>query len=381
MKIVQCSKCGRYIHETTKCFHCGNTVDFIKISNIAVHENVAQEFKRMERLIGDKRFDEAIDLSYRVIEWMPNFASIFWLRLLAKNKCSSAIELLSIGFSCDVDPDFCNALRFSVGEEHAAYEDIQKIIYKIRKLLESRIVEHECMCKYDTNIMQIKSSIQKEIDGRKQKLFLLWSDLDDTERSLYELEVNCRLLMKEHRTSLLKASQDASAIRSSTYYIDECTADKLHAMQIQMGKTLQQSETSKSSIESMKYQHPWVKAFNDLVTQRNKQVKLINAEIESLVSYEQTVQKTISAIKHIESFHKAALNAAEKYNFTYAAALLGIEAYNQILCSAGVVIGSSINMFSEKLKQLQEAGSTNNSNTGDDIGVEDYYATWGQNED
>ena len=279
MKIVKCSKCGKYIHKATRCFHCGNTSGFEEVGGVTVHENVVSEYTRMEVLIEDKKYDEAIILSYTVLEWMPNLAGVFWLRLLAKNKCSTAIGLISKGFPCDEDADFCNALSFSIGEEHSAYVDIQNIVYEIRNSLKREISAHEYKCKSDTKIMQIKRTMQGEIDTRKEKLFSLWSDLEETEHSLYELEMDCRLLIKEHQIGLEEAAQAAAAIKSETYRMKECTADKLHSFQVRMGNVLQQSESSKDSIERMKKQHPWVKSFSDLVSQRNLKVKLIKSEI------------------------------------------------------------------------------------------------------
>ena len=307
MNIMKCTRCGKYIHKANQCFHCGNTSEFVEIKNIAVHENIASEYTHMEILVEDKKYDEAITLSYAILEWMPNLASVFWLRLLAKNKCSTAIGLISKGFSYDEDPDFCNALRFSIDEEHSAYLDIQQIVSEIKKLLTTQISVHEYKCKSDTNIMQIKDSMAKEIDVRKQKLFSLWSDLEKTEHSLYSLEMDCRLLMKEHQAGLERAAQDASAIKAEAYRMEECPADKLHSYQVKMGNILQLSESSKASIENMKRQHPWVKAFSDLVSQRDQKVELINSEISSLKSYKRTIQQTLDNIEYIESRHKKAL--------------------------------------------------------------------------
>lgn len=375
MKIVKCSKCGNYIHKADKCFHCGNTSGFEETEAAAVHENVSQDYARMEVLVEDKKFDEAISLSYTILEWMPNLAGVFWLRLLARNKCTAAVELICKGFPCEEDPDFCNALRFSTGEEHRAYEDIQKAVSEINHLLKSEINENEYRCKSDTNIMRIKRTMQDEIDDRQQKLFALWSDLEDIEHSLYAIEMDCRLLTEEHQTGLEKAVQAASAIKVETYRREECSEDKLHSFQVKLGNVLEQSESSKDSLERMKKQHPWVKTFSDLVSQRNQKVNLINSEIASLANYEQAVQRTITEIESIESRHKAALAAVDEYHFQAAADILGAAAFNQILRSAGVSAGSSIITSSTFSVDAQPAGSDDEMNSGDD------FASWGLSED
>ena len=381
MKIVKCPKFGKYIHKAVKCFHCGNTAGFEEISSVEVHENVVQEYARMDVLIEDKKYDEAIALSYTILEWMPNLAGVFWLRLLAKYKCSTAIDLICKGFPCDEDADFCNALDFSTDEEHSAYEDIKAAVSQIRIALKKEISEHEYSSKSATDIMQIKKTMQGEIERRKEKLFSLWSDLEDTEHSLYALEMDCRLLTKEHQTGLEKSAQAAAAIKSEAYRLEECTAEKLHSLQVRMGNVLQQSESSKDSIDSMKKQHPWVKSFSDLVTKRNEKVRLINSEISSLSSYERTVQQTVSEIERIESRHRTALIAADKYDFTDSAALLGTNAFNDVLRSAGVGVGSSVSIVSEEKVSSTKVDEMQLGDADTEMDMEDYYAAWGLNED
>lgn len=381
MKIVRCPKCGKYIHKAVKCFHCGNTAGFEEISGSDVHENITQEYARMDILIEDKKYDEAIALSYTILEWMPNLAGVFWFRLLARYKCSTAIDLICKGFPCYEDSDFCNALDFSVDEEHSAYEDIKETVSQIRVSLKKEISEHEYSSKSATDIMRIKKTMQGEIERRKEKLFSLWSDLEDAEHSLYALEMDCRLLMKEHQTGLEKAAQAASAIKSEAYRMEECTAEKLHSLQVRMEYVLQQSESSKDSIDSMRKQHPWVKSFSDLVTKRNEKVRLINSEISSLSSYERTVQQTISEIERIESRHKTALIAADKYDFMNAVALLGTSAFNDVLRGAGVGVSSSVSIVPGEKFSSTEVDETQSGDADDEMDMEDYYAAWGLSED
>lgn len=181
MKIVKCPKCSKYIHKANRCFHCGNTTGFDDVDIPQIHENVVAEYSKVESLVESKRFDEA--LSHTVIEWMPNLAGIFWLRLLAKNKCTSAAELIEKGFNCEDDADLCNALTFSTGAEHSIYLDIQNMVIAARKVLKEEISTHEYNCKMKTNIFQIKKTMQGETDSRKKKLFSLWSDLEETEHA------------------------------------------------------------------------------------------------------------------------------------------------------------------------------------------------------
>ena len=313
-----------------RCYHCGSTTGFDEVVQVPVHENITAEYARMNMLVENRKFDEAIALSYLVLEWMPNLAGAFWLRLLARKQCSTAFELIRKGFPCNDDPDFCNALCFSSDEEHCAYVDIRNMVSEGRSALMKAVADHETKCKAKTNIMQVKRTMQGEIDARKQKLFSLWSDLEDLEHSLYILEMDCQLLIKEHQTTLERSVQSAAAIKTEAYKLEECSEEMLHSFQVKMGYVLQLSEQAKDAIESMRKQHPWVKNFSELVTKRNQLVKAINSEVSALTSYQRTVQQILSEIERIEGRHKTALRAAENYDFTDAASLLESDIFSQI---------------------------------------------------
>ena len=117
------------------------------------------------------------------------------------------------------------------------------------------------------------------------------------------------------------------------------------------------------------------------MTKRNEKVRLINSEISSLSSYERTVQQTVSEIERIESRHKTALIAVDKYDFMNAAALLGTSMFNDVLRSAGVGVGSSVNVVSEEKVPSSEIDEMQSEDTDTEMDMEDYYAAWGLNED
>lgn len=375
MKIVKCAKCKKYVHKTGKCFHCGNTMGFDEVEMPVIHENAAVEYSRVESLVESKKFAEALTLSHTVIEWMPNLAGIFWLRLLAKNKCSNAAELIQKGFNCEEDSDFCNALTFSTSTERSAYQDVRIMVLDAQKTLKAEILNHEYQCKMNTNILQIKKTMKGEVDTRKKKLFALWAELEDTEQSMYTLEKDCILLSKEHSDALDKAAQVASSIKTETYRLEECTAENLHKYQIRIGNILQQSEQAKDAVESMKKQHPWVKSFNDLVKKRDEQVRQITDEISSLRIYEATVQQTLDEIDRIEQRHRTAIRAVEAFDFVDVANLLGRDSYNTVLRSIGLGVDIQISVSSQGWQP--NTTYTTPIAADDDDDTDDYYSAWG----
>ena len=376
MKIVKCSKCGKYIYKANRCFHCGNTTGFDEIDMPQIHENVVAEYSKVESLLESKKFNESFSLSHTVIEWMPNFAGIFWLRLLAKNKCTVVDELIEKGFNCEDDADFCNALTFSIGAEHSIYIDIQHMVIAVRKALKEEILNHEYNCKIQTNILQIKKNMQDEMDVRKQKLFALWSALEEIEYALYTLEMDCRLISKEYSEALEKAAFAASWTKRRVYQLRECTEKEFHKYQVKIENILQQSEQAKADLERIKQQNSWIHSFNDLTKKRDEQVRLISTEISSLKSYEATIQQTLDEIARIEERHRKAVRAVEAYDFLDAVNLLGKDCYNKALHNIGLGIDvqtsiSSQDWQSNTISALPIGGEDENVDT------DNYYSVLG----
>ena len=337
MKIVKCPKCGKYLHKAPRCLYCGNTSGFQELPEETVHKNIGTDYAHVGFLVENKKFNEAMELSYSVIEWMPNLAGIFWLRLLAKNKCTSDLELIRKGFDCERDSDYCNALRFAKGEARQAYSRIGEIVKTLRQSFKSELASHELKKKSETDILEIKKTFQGNIEGRKKKLFDLWSDLEETEQALYALEMDSRILAREYITTLEQAAQDASLLKNQVYKLDECTAESLNSYQVKMGTIRQQSEQAKAALYDIINQHPWVKEYKELGIKQDKQVVLITSELKSLRDYEGTVNRTLSKIDQIEKEHKEAIIAADKYSFVKAFGLLESNITDRLLQSAGIV--------------------------------------------
>ena len=342
MKIVKCSKCGKYLCKSKVCFHCGNSTEFSEIKKIEIHENVIQEYAKVEDLIEDKKFDEAFSISNIVVEWMPKQSGIFFLRLLAKKHCTSELELMKKGFDCENDPDMCNALAFSEGAEYSMYLDIQNTIIAMKKLFKMEILNHKNRCKLKTDILQIKETMQNQIETRKKKLFSMYKKLEEEEDSLYVLETDCRLLLEEHKKTLEQSAYTSGSIKEEVYRLEDCTEEDFSKYQIKIGSVLWQAEQAEVALATIKKQHPWIKAFQNLVNERNGQIQLIKEELTSLKYYEDQVQQTIDEITEIEERHEKVICSVEEYDFSDAFGLLGEACCNKILKKVGIERAMSV---------------------------------------
>lgn len=323
------------MYNIDKNCYCGNSAEFEETTEIIVHKNIEAEYNQLESCIRYKKYDEALKLSYSLIEWMPKLPSVYWFRLLAKNKCSTARELIAKGFSCEDDVDFCNALKFSTGNEHSIFINIKKIMPQIKEKLQKELSRYVYNRKFNTGIIDIRDNIQKEIDSKKQELFSCWLNLCDIEGSLYIFEKKIDLCILEYRNSITVAAVNIEKIISEMY--DECSEKAFFSFELQLGAILQQSEQAKDAIIQIKDQHPWVKSFETLVLERNQILKTINARLLDLKEYEFRIRQIIQSIEEIDEQYQKILSSLDRFNYIETKNILGAEVYNRILLAAGLV--------------------------------------------
>lgn len=337
MIITKCDKCGELMHKAGRCFACGSTTGFTEVdSTFAVHDNVKEEYKRLEFLVKNGRYDEVLSLSKLILAWMPSCSDVFWLRLLAKNHCDTDEALIRKGVSCEDSADYHNAVLFANETQKKVYTGVAGKIAAVKKILTQYITEHEYSEKSNTAILQVQSNFSAEVEASRKRLFQLWEELKQVESKMVVVEKDCLLLVNEHMETLWKVDSKAASIKVKAYKMEQCSAEDLHKYQIQFGDLLYQSEHAKTSIDSMRRQHPWMETYNALVKQRDGIVSQINIEINSLKRYERGVQTTVSEIERIETRHIAALISVTKYNFPEIRRLLGENRFMSAFVEAGV---------------------------------------------
>lgn len=337
MIITKCDKCGNLMHQADRCFACGNTINFTKVDfNLMIHENVKDKYENLEHLVKEKKYDEALVLSKLILEWMPSFSDVFWLRLLSKNHCNTDEELIRKGVSCEDSSDYYNAVVFANEVQRKVYTNVATKISDVKHVLTQYITEHEYSEKNNTSIIQIQLEYTSEIERCRKKLFQMWNELQQIESQMVALEKDCSLLINEHKETLYKSSSDSASIKAKAYKMEQCYENDIHEYTIQFGELIYQSEQAKNSIESIRRQHTWLETYDALLKKRDNLVSQINNEIISLKKYETKVQLTVSEIERIEARHAAALISITKYNFSEIRSLLGENRFSLAFVEAGV---------------------------------------------
>ena len=270
MNIVRCPQCKSLLHSNTKCYHCGNEYDFETVASPDVHEYAYDAFGKMETFLVSKNFKKALECSCSVVEWMPTFSGIYWLRTLATYRCTNAMELIHKGFPCNESPDFQNALRFSVGDEKHIYADIEHIVGDVRHNLIESVLLHENHEKTETGILSLQQEMPSEFKRKLNSLYELWFELEQTEQSMRMIELKCQNSGQEHFLNLQRSHKAIQKLLDAINHTHECTDEKFHAFAIQIGMALQQSEESADILQHMQLEHPWTLNFAELIRQRDE---------------------------------------------------------------------------------------------------------------
>lgn len=348
MKIMICPKCGKKIHIADRCLFCGNETDFkLFEDNQNIHENAAKEVSELPSLVKSGSFGKAVDISRVVLRWMPSCAEVFWIRLLAKNKCKNDAELVQKGISFEDSADFFNAMKYASVGEREVYSELRKLVDNIKVSFEKTVKEHEYEEKKSTPIIRCQGELSDVLNTKRKHLFELWSELEKVEQEMYGVEQDCKLLVSEHRDALERIKTDAANVKSQTYRLNECNAEELHKYQVRLGSLLNQSDQSKSAIDMMRKQHPWIGKFNSLVEKRDGIVRKISSELSELKSYETRVQSTVSEIERIEKRHQLAMRSLSEFDFMSIHSLIGIRKYEEVLAAAGLAVISDVRGLSK----------------------------------
>lgn len=338
MIISKCKKCGKLIHNSERCFFCGNTSEFEKeYSTINIHENVKNEYEHLEQLVIKGEFDEALKLSKFILEWMPFCSDVFWLRFLAKNKCSTDEDLVRKGACCEESADYYNAVLFASKEQKNVYDNVASTISDVRDVLIEYIKEHEYIEKKNTSIIKIQSELLDEIEDYKKNILELWKSLKDIENQMMIVEKDCLLLINEYKETLEKANSKAASIKANAYKIEQCYAEDLYKYEIQFKDLLSQSEQARATISSMRVEHPCIKNYNELKEKRDYKKSQIDKEIERFKERKKSVRTVIFKVEDIEAKHTEALNSVTNYKFTEAYNLLGESCFTDAFVKSGVI--------------------------------------------
>lgn len=337
MKIVRCSKCGALIHISNECYLCGNTDGFDVVSNAApIHENVITKYDKMLQSFERKDYATVINISSDILKWMPFDSEVFWLRLLAKNECSCDGELIIRGFNCDDSADFYNAIQYADANQKQVYNNVCDKIKLISEKLKAVITEFTLTEKRKLNIEDVQSKMSEEFNSRQNKLFELWTELNNVEQSIVNIESDSTILLREQKDSLKKALDGANSIKQLFYNKKECTKEEFDKYSMQLESSAILSGKSLEQIKNNKANHQWIKDYNKQVALRDETLAKLLKEIDSLKTYEAKLAQLVSKVETLDLQEQKALKYANTYNFKGIRSIIGETNFTSVLKNSGI---------------------------------------------
>lgn len=336
--IAKCQKCGALIHSASTCLHCGSTRMETEYITDDIHANVVEEYRMMVAALKDRRFNEVLRLSDKVIEWMPRFAEMYWIRFLASHQCASDVELICNGVDCSQDPNYCNAIAYASSEEYRVYKDVEDKITKLKKQLEKEIARYIHKKKEDTYLTSLCQSLGKKVEEKRSRLFAEWQTLQKIEQDLIVIQMNCRLRAREYQDALDNAKMKAESIKLEANKRVDLSDAEVHSFRVRMGTVLQQSEQARQALDDFKKQHPWVKEFAQLEKARDEQVERIKTELAEMKKFEASLLDAIAAYEKIVATNKQLNSKLDNMQFSGIKAIVGDRVFTTALREVGIVV-------------------------------------------
>lgn len=323
MTIVKCKNCGRLIHYSSKCFLCGSTEGFVRMSDAKVHENAENAFLTAQKLISAGRFAEGEAAVSEVLKWSPNSSEAHWLRLLARAGCRNDGELVMNGVCLDDMSDFDTSCMFANDAEKHVYKTVGAVSANLRAALRNMI-----KAKYlsDKNRLDISGKLN-ELDGfirpKRAALMDAWGRLRQYEQQLKLLESEGAIHIAEHRRTLLDARASAAKIRSEIENKPEITEKEYFSYKTNIEMISGMSIASVNNIEKLRAEHPSVASAADITAKRDELEHSIAAMMAEIKKYEQQTEALIAQICSVNAAEEKLLGLADEGNYTELKQVLG----------------------------------------------------------
>lgn len=318
MSVLKCRKCGKNILFTKKCYHCGSVQGFDTISMIEEHDNAAAAFAEVKESIILGKYDKALSKASTVIEWMPTSPEIYWLRLLAKNKCNSASELIRHGFNPDADADYYNLCRFSAGEVQKCYQDFGIIVNRLQQSLMGVIYDNIYGRVQNSGIISQKKASFEFFEGKRIELLATWSEMNAIEQQMIIFEKECDTQTYPAKCSLQSGYDDSVRVKNEIYKYDRCTEEEKLSFEAQMQAISDLSDRIAETYKTSSENHPKVEEFKDLVRRRDALMQKINYILTEIRNEERNAQIIIGKVRSIRDTEKKVLLATELFDFSVA---------------------------------------------------------------
>lgn len=340
MKYLRCEACGKAQPAAAKCVYCGAQTGSAPVTDIPVHPNAAAALQDAEQAAAKGDFKRASELTAKLTAKLPDSASVFWIRTLAQNRCRNTGELIMHGISAQTDPDFANAEALSEGIEHDAIRQAADAAEAVQKKLTDALRRLQYQELRDADVYRLRDDAAKKTEACKEKLYACWEQLRKVESALCALDLNGELLIHSEREAIKSAGagaiQEQRKINETANRID---SSDLQATSFRLSALLCRSEAANAQIRAMQHGHPWTASQKTLLNQRAEARSACEKAVADFQRLNAEIAEQAEKLTAADQKYRSAILNAEEMNFTAGAALLGADAFLDVLASAGITGG------------------------------------------
>ena len=337
MKIVICDQCGRALHETDQCFHCGGTSMRPGEITPDVPAEAAESYGKMELLLSQRKFAEVISLSRDARKWLGNCAEFYWMRLLAKMECATDLELILRGADLDNEEDYGNAGKYAAPEEYQVYAAVQEKIEWLRMELNGAVRRLYRQRREALHLADALKEQEAKADDIRSGLQITWTQLAVREMRIRQLELDATLALEEQRQGLKQAIVLAGDASKEASRLAECSESQYQTLLMRLTAALQLSEQSADMIRQMEENHPWLEAYKDeqeALEELKEKMEEYFRELETLNRETRSLRDQLTGL---ESEQEAMLRSLRSGSFREARKLLGTD-WAKVLENAQIVL-------------------------------------------
>lgn len=337
MRIVICDQCGRALHETKKCYHCGSQSLSQAQIETRIPEDALETYEKMERLLAQRKFTEVISLSRSIRQWMSDSAEVYWMRLLAKMECTTDLELILHGADLDADEDYSNAAKYADPEAYRVYLDVQEKIDRMRMELNTAMRQHFRDRKKALELPKYQQTMAQETATLRSRMNERWLELAEKENRIRALDAEARLALEGYRGSIRRAEELANAASAEASRTKSCDEFQYQAMMIRLTGALQMSEEASYAIRQMQENHPWLQEYQRLSQECQQLRTALEEDRAALKKQNAEAQTLLNRLHELDLNQERKMQSLRSGSFGEARKILG-EQWNQVLRSAEIVV-------------------------------------------
>lgn len=332
MIVKICNSCGKRVHVGSYygniCMFCDSEVKFEE-PDTKVYEAV---IKCEEILVGrvEMSMENFIFYINSLIEKYPQVSALYWLRMLAKNRCSNDMYLLEKGIRFTDNADYFAAYDCADDNERLYYNSLAKIYETLQEQLFKELNIKKQSEINSTGIQQKQKEIYEKLFELTSELSKQMEEFSLTEMLLKDRISDCEAYYESLRviteSAEYKISNISEEINKKSEITDEGKSEQLSLIL----KNFKASEFTLSKAREFENSETY-KEYIALLTQCEEEKKSIDNLTNRINKLDSEMKKIITDVEKIKKKYEDIVKYSKTSDYSKMAYVLGNSKINRRL--------------------------------------------------